>query len=116
MRVKIPQIEQALDCSFFTPPLARLLARLLARMLALADQMTAQIRELDTDIADLCAPFEAEIARLGQADGIARRTAEDVIAEIGVDMGVFATSRHLVSRGKICPQIRESAGRRKGRN
>lgn len=112
MRRKIPQIEEALDCSFFTPPLARLLRR----MLDMADQITAQIQDLDAEIAVLCAPFEAEIARLDEVDGIARRTAEDVIAEIGTDMTVFATSGHLVSWARICPQIRESAGRRKGRN
>jgi transposase len=112
MRRKIPQLEEALDCTFFTPPLARLLRMMLDQ----TDQLTAQIQDLDAEIAVLCAPFEAEIARLDEADGIARRTAEDVIAEIGTDMTVFATSRHLVSWAKICPQIRESAGRRKGRN
>lgn len=112
MRVKIPRLEEALDCSFFTPALARLLRM----MLDLTDQLTAQIEALDAEIAVLAAPFEAEIARLDEVDGIARRTAEDVIAEIGTDMTVFATSGHLVSWARICPQIRESAGRRKGRN
>ena len=112
MRVKIARIEEALDCSFFTPALAGLLAR----MLAMADQMTAQIEDLDAEIARLCAPFEAEIARLDEAGGIARRTAGDVIAGTGVNMGVFATSAHLVSWAKHCPQIKESAGRRKGRH
>ena len=112
MRVKIPRLEEALDCSFFTPALAGLLRR----MLALTDQLTAQIQDLDADIAVLAAPFEDQIARLDEVDGIARRTAEDVIAETGVSMGVFATSAHLVSWARFCPQIRESAGRRKGRN
>lgn len=112
MRVKIPRIEEALDCSFFTPALAALLRR----MLTLTDVLTAQIQDLDAEIAVLAAPFEDQIARLDQVDGIARRTAEDVIAETGVNMAVFPTSAHLVSWAKICPQIRESAGRRKGRN
>lgn len=112
MRRKIPQLEEALDCSFLTSALARLLRM----MLDMTDQYTAQIEELDTEIAALCAPFETEIARLDEVQGIARRTAEDVIAEIGADMTVFPTAPHLVSWAKICPQIRESAGRRKGRN
>jgi transposase len=112
MKVKIPRIAEALDCSFWTPRHARLLRRMLDTL----DYLAAQITGLDAEIADLCAPFEAEIARLDDADGIARRIAEDVIAEIGVDMTVFPTSANLVSWGKICPQIRESAGRRKGRN
>jgi hypothetical protein len=31
-------------------------------------------------------------------------------------MSVFATSGHLVSWAKFCPQVKESAGKRKGRN
>ena len=112
MRVKIPRLEEALDCSFFTPPLARLL-RL---MLDLTDDLTRQIQDMDAEIAALCAPFEAEITHLDEVDGIARRTAEDVIAEIGTDMTVFPTAPHLVSWARLCPQVRESAGRRKGRN
>lgn len=112
LRAKIPGLAEALDCAFFTPALARLLGL----MLAMTDQFTAQITELDAVIAGLCAPFETEIARLDQIPGIARRTAEDVIAEIGTDMTAFPTARHLASWAKLCPQVRESAGRRKGRN
>jgi transposase len=112
MRPKIALLEEALDCSFFTPALAGLLGQ----MLDLTDQYTAQIAALDAVIADLCAPFQDQIARLDQADGIGRRNAEDIIAETGVDMTVFPTARHLVSWAKLCPQVRESAGRRKGRN
>jgi transposase len=112
MRRKIPELEEALDCTFFTPALAALLGR----MLKLTSQLDAEISELDAEIAALAAPFDAEIARLDEVHGIARRTAEDVIAEIGVNMTVFPTAAHLVSRAKLCPQIRESAGRRKGRN
>jgi len=112
MRRKITELEEALDCTFFTPALARLLAR----MLKLTDELTAEIEGPGTEIAELCAPFEPEIARLDEVDGIARRTAEDVIAEIGTDMTVFPTAGHLVSWARLCPQVRESAGRRKGRN
>lgn len=112
MRVKISLIEETLSCEFFTPPLARLL-RL---MLDMTDQVTAQIEELDKEIAVLCAPFESRIARLDDVDGIARRTAEDVIAETGVSMDVFPAAGHLVSWAKLCPQVRESAGRRIGRH
>ncbi len=67
MRGKIPRIEEALDCSFFTPALAGLRRR----MLDLTDLLTAQIEDLDAEIAVLAAPFEAEIARLDQAGGSA---------------------------------------------
>ena len=42
--------------------------------------------------------------------------AQDIIAEIGVDMTVFPTASHLVSWAKWSPQVRQSAGKRKGSN
>ena len=48
--------------------------------------------------------------------GIGPVGAQDIIAEIGVDMTVFPTASHLVSWAKWSPQIRQSAGKRKGSN
>ena len=42
--------------------------------------------------------------------------AQDLIAETGTDMTRFPTSAHLVSWCGFCPQVKESAGKRKGRN
>ncbi len=50
------------------------------------------------------------------ATAAALRSAQDVIAEIGVDMTVFATASHLVSWAKWCPQVARSGGKRKGSN
>jgi Transposase IS116/IS110/IS902 family len=42
--------------------------------------------------------------------------AQELIAEVGVDMGRFACDAHLVSWAKFCPQVHESAGKKpKGR-
>lgn len=56
------------------------------------------------------------MAQLDALPGLGRVAAQDLIAEVGVDMGVFATAAHLVSCAKFCPQVKESAGKRKGRN
>jgi transposase len=45
--------------------------------------------------------------------GIGRRTAEVVLAEIGSDMGRFATAGQLASWGGLCPGNNESAGKRR---
>jgi hypothetical protein len=44
---------------------------------------------------------------------VAQRTAEAIIAEIGVDMTRFPTSGHLASWAGMCPGNNESAGKRK---
>ena len=54
--------------------------------------------------------------QLDAVPGPGRTAAQDLIAEVGVDMSVFATPAHLVSWAKFCPQVRQSAGKTKGRN
>src|SRR5262245_57571742 len=62
------------------------------------------------------APFAEEVSRLDTIPGVNRRTAEVLIAEIGVDMSAFPTAGHLASWAGLCPGTNESAGKhRSGR-
>ena len=45
--------------------------------------------------------------------GVQQRTAEVLIAEIGVDMSAFPTPKHLASWAGVCPGNNESAGKRR---
>ena len=45
--------------------------------------------------------------------GVKQRTAEVMIAEIGVDMSMFPTPKHLASWADVCPGNDESAGKRR---
>jgi transposase len=110
MRRKIPRLEEALDCSFFSPEHAFILEMMLDSI----DQLTAQIAVLDERIAVLCEPYERQIAQLDGIPGFGVTAAQDLIAEIGIDMGAFPTAGHLCSWARVAPRARES-GKRKGK-
>jgi transposase len=112
MRGKIRRLEQALDCSFFTGQHAAVLAM----MLAAIDGYTTQIDALTATIEELAEPWLRQIAQLDEVPGIGAICAQDIIAEIGADMTVFPTAAHLVSWAKWSPQVKQSAGKRKGSN
>jgi transposase len=112
MRRKTAALEEALDCSFLTPEHVFILQMMLASI----DQYTAQIAVLDERIAALCGPYERQIAQLDAIPGFGVATAQDLIAEIGTDMGAFPTAGHLCSWARLTPRVTESAGRRKGKN
>jgi transposase len=112
MRSKITQLEEALDCSFLTEPHTAILAM----MLAAIDSFTAQIEDLTARIEVLAEPWLRQIEQLDAVHGVGPVSAQDVIAEIGVDMTAFPTAAHLVSWAKWCPQVAQSGGKRKGAN
>jgi transposase len=88
-------------------------ARLLGRMLAHIDFLEESIAECEAEIEVMCAPFAEEIEHLDTVTGIDKRSAQDIIAEIGVDMSHFPSHKHLCSWAKLCPGNNESGGKRK---
>ena len=71
-----------------------------------------EIKEISEDIAERMTSVEEVIVQFDAIPGVGRRAAEDVLAEIGLDMSRFPTSRHLASWAKVCPGNNESAGKR----
>jgi transposase len=112
MRGKIRQLEEALDCSFFTEQHAFILQMMLASI----DHLTAQIGELTAKIEVLCEPFLRQVGQISAIPGHGVLTAQDVIGEIGVDMTVFPDGAHLASWARWVPQVTSSGGKRKGSN
>jgi transposase len=112
MRGKIRRLEEALECSFFTDQHAAVLTM----MLTTIDHYTAQIAQLTARIEMLIEPYLHQVGQLDEIDGIGLICAQDIIAEIGVDMTVFPTASHLVSWARWSPQVKQSAGKRKGSN
>ena len=108
LRVKIPQLRQAVPGRFNDHH-----AVLVRELLAHLDYLDAAIARLDARVDELMGPFVAARDRLMTIPGIKKRTAEIVIAEIGVDMGRFPTPAQLASWAGVCPGNNESAGKRR---
>jgi transposase len=108
MRRKIGQLREALTGHFEAHH-----AYLAATMLRRIDTLAADITELDTRIEETITPYRDTIDRLDDIAGVGTRTAQELIAEIGLDMTAFPTAAHLVSWAKFAPIANSSAGRRK---
>jgi len=110
LRAKLSLLEEAFYGHFSDHH-----AFLLERMLDRIDQATADIAALEAKIDQEIAPFQAAVDQLDEICGVGRTAAQVVIAEIGVEMGRFPTAGHLVSWARFAPQVKESAGKTKGK-
>jgi transposase len=108
LRTKIPQLERALAGR--VAPHQRFL---LAQQLAHLDYLDEAIERVSAEVAERLRPVEAAVERLDTIPGVGRRTAEMLVAEIGLDMGRFPTAGHLASWAGMCPGHDESAGKRR---
>ena len=108
MRPKLDQIVASIEG--ITTPLQR---KLLAQIIDHIDDLNRRIGELDKLVQEYMTEYEAAIEAIDEIPGIARRSAEVTLAEIGLDMGRFPSAAHLCSWAGVCPGNYQSAGRRK---
>src|SRR5262247_4866895 len=85
---------------------------LLAQLLHHVEFLDDAIATCDRHIATLTAADGDALARLDTIPGVARRSAETVLAELGCDMSRFPTAGHAASWAGLCPGNHESAGKR----
>jgi len=111
LRAKLGQLQEA-----FTGQFSDHHAFLLQTMLGRIDQASVDIAELEARIDEMVAPFQAAVDRLDEITGVGRIAAQVIIAEIGLDMGRFATPAHLASWARYAPGVNQSAGKTKGKN
>ncbi len=71
------------------------------------------IEKLEEQINKLLEEYEEEYKLLQSIPGVKGKTAVGIIAEIGVDMEQFPSSRHLCSWAGISPGNNESGGKKK---
>jgi len=108
LRRKLPELRRALQGRFSSHH-----ALIVSRLLAHVDYLDETIAELSGEIEKRLRPFEPEVELLRTIPGVAQRTAEVILAELGPDMSRFPTHRHAASWAAICPGNDESAGKRK---
>jgi transposase len=107
MRAKIPELREAL-VGRFGPHHAVMCRHHLDRV----GDLEVAIAGLDAQIQAAMEPVANHRDRLCSIPGVATRTAETIIAEVGVDMERFPTAGHLASWAGMCPGHHESAGKR----
>jgi transposase len=85
----------------------------LTELLCQIDSLDEAIGRFDEQIQVYCRPFEEAVELLDTIPGIARQTAEIIVAEIGTDMSRFPSADHLASWAGVAPGNNESAGKRR---
>ncbi len=86
---------------------------LLGQLLGHIDELTVRIAALDQEIVRRVHAMTATIALLCTIPGVSRRTAEVIIAELGLDLSRFPDADHVAAWASLAPGQNESAGKRK---
>lgn len=84
----------------------------LTELLCQIDSLDETIARFDEQIEAVRAPFEEAVTLLDTIPGVAHRTAEIIVAEIGADMSRFPSADELAAWAGVAPGNHESAGRR----
>jgi transposase len=71
------------------------------------------VKDLETRIGEVLAPFRAAADLLATMPGVRATAVAVILAEIGVDMSTFPSAGHLLSWAGLCPRLDESAGQRR---
>jgi transposase len=108
LRAKLPALKEALEGRFDDVH-----ALWIGAILAHIDFLDEQIDRLSDAIEEQIRPFAPAVELLRTIPGVQRRAAEVIISEIGTDMSVFPTAKHLASWAGQCPGNDQSAGKRR---
>jgi transposase len=108
LRNKIPQLELALEGR--VEEHQRFLLKLQLERL---ESVEKDLETLEQRIQEKLKPYASQLALLKEIPGVDWTLAAVIIAELGVDMSVFANVSQLTSWAGVCPGNNESAGKRK---
>ena len=109
LRLKIPQLKEAL-----TGRVSEHHRFMLKLLLDEVEHYERQVGLLEERIEAVMSPLEkAAVETLVEIPGIDRRSAQNILAEIGTDMSRFPTAGHLASWAGLSPGNNQSAGKRR---
>jgi transposase len=108
LRAKIPALREALE-GRFEPHHALVIGAILAHL----DFLDEHIDRLSEAIEEQLGPFAPGVPLAATITGVAERTAQVMVAELGTDMSRFPTPGHLASWAGRCPGNDQSAGKRR---
>lgn len=78
------------------------------------DFLNEEIEKLDQEVKERTLPFEEILELLDTVPGVGRRTAEQIVAETGIELErQFGSAARLSSWAGLSPGNNESAGKRK---
>jgi transposase len=108
LRQKLPALREALE-GRFEPHHALVIGAILSHL----DFLDEHIDRLSDAIEEQLAPFEGALGLASTIPGVRTRTAQVLVAEIGIDMSHFPSAAHLASWAGQCPGNNQSAGKRR---
>jgi transposase len=108
MRAKIPDLRVALEGKV-TDHHRFVLAELLDQV----EDLDRRIDRFSRRVEEINGPFAAAIRMVAELPGFDQRSSQNLVAEIGTDMGRFPTEHALCSWAGICPGNNQSGGKRK---
>lgn len=92
------------------PPFQKMMMK---QVLTHLHQLSERIEEMDIIIDTYMTEYWEAIKKLEQIPRVGKKSAEIILAEIGLDMNQFPTAGHLASWAGVAPGNNESAGKRK---
>lgn len=111
-KTPVSEIQAAIDGAI-SPEQAVKLRQCLAHI----DELEAHRKEIESEILQIAEPFSAVLDLLYTLPGLDKNpmTAIAILSEIGPDMSVFPSSKHLVSWAGCCPRNDQSNQKVKSR-
>ncbi len=76
------------------------------------EHINKQILLIEIRIDKYLAPMLADVELLMTIPGVSKQVATGILAEVGNDMGHFASHKHFASWAGVCPGNNESAGKK----